>query len=78
MDCRFLDVFTFPPILLAVIFGFLAFALLNRNRSIVSDGFIKNKEREYQLLIYDLQKRIENLKKRQKLIISKEGAPQKN
>jgi hypothetical protein len=31
---------------------------------VVSDGFIKNKEREYQLLIYDLQKRIENLKKR--------------
>ena len=70
---------TFPPILLTVIFGFLAFALLNRNQSVVSDGFIKNKEREYQLLIYDLTKRIENLKKRQKIIMSKDGAsPIKN
>ena len=63
--------------MIAIIFFFLGFALLNRNKSVVSDGFIKNKEREYQLLIYDLQKRIENLKKRQKLMLntSKDGAP---
>jgi hypothetical protein len=68
-------VVTFPPILIALIFFFIAFALLNRNKSVVSDGFIKNKEREYQLLIYDLQKRIDNLKKRQKFMLSndKEG-----
>ena len=67
---------TFPPILIALIFFFIAFALLNRNKSVVSDGFIQNKEREYQLLIYDLQKRIDNLKKRQKLMLStdKEGS----
>lgn len=61
--------------MIALIFFFIAFALLNRNKSVVSDGFIKNKEREYQLLIYDLQKRIDNLKKRQKLALSndKEG-----
>ena len=69
---------TFPPILIALIFFFIAFALLNRNKSVVSDGFIKNKEREYQLLIYDLQKRIENLKKRQKFILSNEKEGQEN
>jgi hypothetical protein len=66
-------VVTFPPILMAIIFAFLGFALLNRNKSLVSDSFIKSKEREYQLLIYDLQKRIDNLKKRQKMILSKNG-----
>ena len=63
-NCSVLNIVTFPPILIALIFFFIAFALLNRNKSVVSDGFIKNKEREYQLLIYDLQKRIDNLKKR--------------
>jgi hypothetical protein len=69
---------TFPPILIALIFFFIAFALLNRNKSVVSDGFIQNKEREYQLLIYDLQKRIDNLKKRQKFMLSNEKEGQGN
>lgn len=43
----FLEILTFPPILIAVIFFFLGFAMINRNKSVVSDGFIKNKEREY-------------------------------
>ena len=75
-----LEVVTFPPILISLIFFFIAFALLNRNKSVVSDGFIQNKEREYQLLIYDLQKRIDNLKKRQKFALSNdiEGPRGKN
>ena len=70
-----LDVITFPPILIAIMFFFLGLALLNYNKGMVIEKFIESKEREYQLLVFDLQKRIETLKKRQKYLMNgpKEG-----
>ncbi|CDW90011.1 UNKNOWN [Stylonychia lemnae] len=66
-----MDLLTFPPILIALIFLFLGLALINRNKSQVIAQFIESKEREYQLLVFDLQKRIDNLKKRQNFMLGK-------
>jgi hypothetical protein len=44
---RTLDVITFPPILIAIMFLFMGLALLNYNKGAVIEKFIESKEREY-------------------------------
>ena len=45
--CSIINVLTFPPVLMGIMVFLLGAALINRNKSIVIDAFIKTKEREY-------------------------------
>ena len=75
-ESRAVQILTFPSVLISIVLLFLGYALLTKNKSEVRESFVVSREREYQLLVYDLQKRIDTLKKRQKLMLKGADGPQ--